>query len=88
MDAEIYKINKADLYFYLDADFPFVQDGTRMEESERNRLDGYHRQALADFGVRYRELSGDWAERVRGAAEQLGAAFLMKPIKKSSESTQ
>ena len=40
---EIYKANKANLYLYLNNDFEYIQDGTRLSEEERNLLDASHR---------------------------------------------
>lgn len=63
VEEAIWEANKADHYFYLAADFPFIQDGTRMEEAERNRLDVFHRETLAHFGVSYQSIKGSWEER-------------------------
>ncbi|RPD45203.1 cytidyltransferase [Hymenobacter sediminis] len=65
--AETYARNRADLYLYLLPDVPFVQDGTRLPAAERLHLDAVHRQTLADFGIEYKEISGDWPERFRQA---------------------
>ncbi|MET4107073.1 AAA family ATPase [Hymenobacter sp. UYP22] len=63
LPPEIYQQNRADLYLYLAPDVPLVQDGTRLPEPERARLDKLHRQTLTDFAVEYHEISGSWAER-------------------------
>lgn len=39
----IEKANRFDLYFYLDKEIEFVQDGTRLGKKERNLLDESHR---------------------------------------------
>ncbi|MCB0632314.1 MAG: AAA family ATPase [Saprospiraceae bacterium] len=64
LPAKVYEQNRADLYLYLTADLPFEQDGTRLEENDRNALDDSHRQTLADFGVAYVEVGGNWRERM------------------------
>lgn len=67
LPAETYALNRADLYLYLLPDVPFVQDGTRLPAAERLLLDQAHRQTLADFGVSYQEIGGDWPARFRRA---------------------
>lgn len=64
LPPEIYEENQADLYLYFTSDLTFEQDGTRLEESERNKLEESHRQTLADFGVEYVEIGGRWEERL------------------------
>ena len=61
---EIYQVNKADIYFYLDHNFDYVQDGTRLELRERNFLDKSHRTSLADHKIDFIEISGEWNERL------------------------
>ena len=64
VDEEIYRVNKAGLYLYLNNDVPFIQDGTRMAESQRNRLDQSHRSILSDRDIRYAEITGEnWQSR-------------------------
>lgn len=63
VDEVIYKRNKADLYLYLNNDVPFVQDGTRLMEDDRNALDHYHRATLKQFNIQYEEITGNWEER-------------------------
>lgn len=70
----IYNDNKADLYLYLNNDVPYVQDGTRLSEEERDRLDLSHRRVLDKFNIRYETISGNWEERFEqavGLVEQL-----------------
>jgi len=63
LDDSIYAFNKADLYLYSDKDTPYVQDGTRLNEPERNALDLSHRKLLKEHTIEYRELCGNWEER-------------------------
>lgn len=44
-----------------------MQDGTRLPAAGRRHPDQVHRQTLADFGIEYEEISGDWPERFRRA---------------------
>jgi HTH-type transcriptional regulator, transcriptional repressor of NAD biosynthesis genes len=67
VSEEICKTNKADLYLYLTNEADFFQDGTRLEESERNQLDLSHRKILAENGVSFVEISGAWNERFEKA---------------------
>lgn len=63
LPASIYALNRADVYLYLCPDVPFVQDGTRLDESDRNRLDACHRETLAEYGIHFQEIRGNWDER-------------------------
>ena len=57
------RANTADLYLYLNNDVPFFQDGTRLDEAERDLLDLSHRQVLRDNNIEPIEISGNWEER-------------------------
>ncbi len=63
----IYDSNKADLYLYLNNDAPYVQDGTRLGEEERNQLDLSHRRILEKYGITHEEIRGNWEERFEQA---------------------
>lgn len=67
IDRTIYESNRADLYLYLNNDVPYVQDGTRLGEEERNLLDLSHRRVLEKYGIAYEEIKGDWDERFEQA---------------------
>lgn len=60
VESKIYNSNKANLYLYLNNDVEFVQDGTRLNEEDRNLLDISHRQILIDYNINIVEISGDW----------------------------
>jgi len=55
--------NKADLYFFLETDCPFVQDGTRLSEEERNKLSLHHKNFFTAHGIKYILINGTWDER-------------------------
>ena len=55
--------NPCNTHIYLNRDLPFVQDGTRLDEEDRNLLDFYHRKILEVFKVDYTEVGGNWEER-------------------------
>ncbi|SHN10627.1 AAA family ATPase [Chitinophaga sp. CF418] len=67
LDRAIYDSNKADLYLYLNNDAPYIQDGTRLGEDDRNLLDLSHRRVLKKSGITYEEVRGDWDERFEQA---------------------
>lgn len=71
LDEHVYDVNKADLYLYLSNDVEFVQDGTRMDEIERNKLDISHREMLKEHNIPYIEISGNWDERFEKAVDKI-----------------
>lgn len=72
----IYQSNIPDLRLYLDATVPFIQDGTRLPEIERNQLDRSHRETLVTFQQEYAEISGqDWLVRSQTAKKQVAELF-------------
>lgn len=69
MDADLFEANKADLYLYLNNDVPYVQDGTRLSEAERDLLDISHRRVLDKFNIHFEEITGNWDERFAQAVK-------------------
>lgn len=69
VERNIYNTNKANLYLYLNNDVDYVQDGTRLSKSDRDRLDIAHRQVLKEYHINFVEISGDWDERFKSAIE-------------------
>lgn len=67
VESKIYHSNKADLYLYLNNDVEYVQDGTRLSESDRNLLDISHRQILQQHNIDITEITGDWEQRFEKA---------------------
>lgn len=76
VDSFIYDSNKAHLYLYLSKDFPFSQDGTRLEESKRNLLDESHRKTLKKHKIPYIEINGGWNERFRTCIQKIDEYIL------------
>lgn len=76
VDNWIENANKCDLYLYLDNDSPFVQDGTRLTENNRNKLDSFHKKQLNESGINYFIINGNWNQRFETSLnvifEQLG----------------
>ena len=71
IDDNIYNSNKADLYLYLNNDVEYVQDGTRLSETDRNLLDLSHREILKQHNIDFVEIIGNWDERFEKAVEQI-----------------
>lgn len=67
LTKEDIQTQKADLYLYLGKDAPFIQDGTRLTETDRNLLDASHLQILKEKGIFFEEISGNWEERTQKA---------------------
>lgn len=63
VESWIVNANKCDLYLYLDNDAPFIQDGTRLSESDRNKLDSFHKMQLKESGIEYFLINGNWNQR-------------------------
>jgi HTH-type transcriptional repressor of NAD biosynthesis genes len=56
--------NKGDLYLFLENDAPYVQDGTRLDETDRDILHGFHKRELDERGIPYVSILGsNWEER-------------------------
>lgn len=72
LPQEIYRASDADIRLYLDASAPYVQDGTRLPEKQRNQLDISHRATLRAFNQPYLEISGcDWGRRCEAAIDAI-----------------
>ncbi len=69
ISPEIRAVNRAQQYLYLTKDVPYHQDGTRLNETERNALDLSHRDTLKEYGILYTEIAGNWSERHRAASD-------------------
>jgi HTH-type transcriptional repressor of NAD biosynthesis genes len=64
---QIEAANRCALYLYLEADAPFVQDGTRLDEASRNRLDVCHQATLERQNIPFHRISGTWHEQFEQA---------------------
>jgi len=73
----IEQANQFDLYLFLKADAPFVQDGTRLEMLERNRLEKFHRNELTKRGIDYEVIAGDWEVRFLKAVQVIEKELLL-----------
>jgi HTH-type transcriptional regulator, transcriptional repressor of NAD biosynthesis genes len=70
-DEWIYNLNRAELYLYLNNDVGYINDGTRLNEAERNLLDLSHRNVLRDYHIGFTEISGSWEMRLKLAIEKI-----------------
>lgn len=68
--------NRFDLYLFLDADAPHVQDGTRLALQERNRLQEFHKAELVKRDISYKLISGTWKERFAKAIHVIEYSLL------------
>lgn len=69
-------VNRAQLYLYLEADAPYVQDGTRLGVSERAALDAHHKQTFSEAGVRVAPIRGTtWRARTEAAIDAVTQHF-------------
>jgi HTH-type transcriptional repressor of NAD biosynthesis genes len=71
----IEQANQSDLYLFLEPDCPFVQDGTRLDENERNRLNTAHKEFLNDNHINYISIGGDWENRFNSAVDILNKKY-------------
>ena len=71
VDDNIYHSNKANLYLYLNNDVTYVQDGTRLNEDDRNLLDLSHREILRQHYIDFVEIKGDWEQRFEKVVEEI-----------------
>jgi HTH-type transcriptional repressor of NAD biosynthesis genes len=76
VNADIYNSNKAHLYLYLKNDVDYLQDGTRLTETQRNLLDDSHRKVLLDYNIDIVEIRGDWNERFEKAVSHINKLIL------------
>ena len=73
----IEEANKADLYLFLEPDCPFVQDGTRLNETERNLLSISHKEQLKKCNIDFVSLNGDWNNRFMSAISIVKTKFFL-----------
>ncbi len=67
--------NRFDLYLFLETDCPFVQDGTRLEVAEREKLNASHKETFARQGILYHTITGHWQQRFETAVKLINRAF-------------
>ncbi|MBD0328311.1 MAG: AAA family ATPase [Pyrinomonadaceae bacterium] len=65
------KANRCDLYLFLTTDCPFVQDGTRLSETEREALSAAHLAGVKKASLPCKIISGHWQERLQQACREV-----------------
>ncbi len=75
VDDWVEAANKFDLYLYLEKDCPFIQDGTRLNETERNKLDDSHRDQFEKAGIHVISINGTWEERLNKSVDIIKRNF-------------
>ena len=63
----INEANRFDLYLFLETDCPYVQDGTRLEATDREKLNTFHKQEFHKQGILYETITGSWEQRFAAA---------------------
>ncbi len=58
VEERIEQANHGDLYLYLENDCKYVQDGWRLPEDERNKLNSFHKVQLQKAWIHYHTISG------------------------------
>lgn len=67
--------NKSDLYFFLETDCVYVQDGTRLSKEQREKLSFSHKNTLEKNGVSYISIYGNWEDRFNKVTEIINKRF-------------
>lgn len=67
--------NKCDLYFFLETDCPFVQDGTRLDKEQREKLSSSHKNTLYKKRINYIPINGNWEDRFKKAIEIINQKY-------------
>jgi HTH-type transcriptional repressor of NAD biosynthesis genes len=67
--------NACDLYLFLNNDVPFIQDGTRLHETERNKLHQSHMQAFKQSKISFIMIHGNWDQKFTQAKDIIDKTF-------------
>jgi HTH-type transcriptional repressor of NAD biosynthesis genes len=77
VDSWVEDANQFDLYLFLEPDCGYVQDGTRLSQSERARLSDHHKAIFDRAGISFVSIHGDWEERFQQAKQLIEKMFLI-----------
>lgn len=72
--------NRFDLYLFLETDCLFVQDGTRLEAPDREKLNAFHKETFARQGISYHTITGTWQQRFETAVKLIDRNFFEETI--------
>jgi HTH-type transcriptional repressor of NAD biosynthesis genes len=86
INESVYNTNKANLYLYLTNDVDYVQDGTRLNETDRAKLDISHKDVLNEYNIDFIEVSGNWNQRFEKSIQEID--YLISSIKSKYRSNQ
>lgn len=75
VNQEIINANCCDLYLYLWNDCPLIQDGTRFDQEQRDRLHDSHLKQLELNSIDYKIIKGDWQNRFFKALEYINDLY-------------
>lgn len=75
VDDWITAANACDLYLFLNNDVPFIQDGTRLHETERNMLHQSHLQAFKQSKIPFTLIHGNWEQKFAQATKVIDETF-------------
>lgn len=78
VSEDVYHTNRAHLYLYLNNDAPFYQDGTRLDNTNRDLLDRSHRKILTDHQIKFVEIAGSWQNRFEQAVSEVSKLITHK----------
>ncbi len=67
------EVNKFDLILYLENDAKYIQDGTRLKISRRDKLDQSHRLHFRDQKVVF--INGNWEERFQKSLAEIAKIY-------------
>jgi HTH-type transcriptional regulator, transcriptional repressor of NAD biosynthesis genes len=70
--------NKFDLYFFLEPDCEYIQDGTRLSLNDRNALSLHHKTYFEGQGIKLISINGDWDDRFQKMVKTIEQTFFNK----------
>jgi HTH-type transcriptional repressor of NAD biosynthesis genes len=74
-------VNHFKIWIYLDKSAPYVQDGTRLNREDRDRLDEFHRAEFALHGIPLYFVSGkSWQDREDAVIQHIERFFTLLPF--------
>jgi len=76
----INQANYFDLYLFLETDCMYVQDGTRLDVQDREKLNVFHKKEFIKQGISYHTIYGDWEERFNAAIKIIDNFFFEEAV--------
>ncbi|MEP6728898.1 MAG: AAA family ATPase [Bacteroidota bacterium] len=72
--------NRFDLYLFLETDCSYIQDGTRLDEESREKLNASHKKEFVRQRIYYHIIKGNWEERFHSAIKIIDKKFFEAEI--------